>query len=216
VRPHILDVRLGVSGAMVASEKSAYLLSLGSSISQDVDFLDVLYPRFDLSLIGTYRSSDTFTLLYGLAYSFVLGRPYPLPVLGFRWALADAWTLSFLLPALLELRYLPAPDWELRVFSALSGGRSRIRNRGEFPGQRAFLYLQGYEVRMGLGAGWRATDWLSLRAEGGGLVARRLEIAAEDSLLKSGVGMSAYLRASLELRFGSASPLEGFRRSLKR
>ena len=120
------------------------------------------------------------------------------------------------LPALLELRYLPSPDWELRVFSALSGGRSRIRNRGEFPGERTFLYLQGYEVRLGLGAGWRAADWLSVRAEGGGLVARRLEIAGEDTLLKSGIGMSAYLRASLEVRFGSASSLEAFRRSLKR
>jgi opacity protein-like surface antigen len=166
------------------------------------DFEDVSWRDVDAPLLigGLYLVNADLQWLFGVRID--LRSEYPvLPALGVRWRFADAWTLNLLMPN-------PRLEYDLndRVKAYLNVGAELSTatvgdHFGDHRGRSDLNHarLDYTEIRVGSGFSWNIRPLMTVEADAGYLVYRRLNYSDQDLTIRS--VPAPYVRVALQLRF---------------
>ena len=150
------------------------------------DFVDISGDDLNLGLgvVFSYVQSHNVQWLFGL-HSDLMSQYPVLPIAGVRWQFADQWTLSLIAPKP-RVEYRPMDDLTLFAGGEFLGGAFRVSEKlGIENGNPALnnARLDYREFRVGGGASYRFTDWLSATVDGGWAIDRRFTYHKQDVLL---------------------------------
>ena len=112
---------LSLGGFYVSPGRNLYWLDLGAFVAEQGSLLGspAVHPR--AIALGTHRTSEAFTLLYGVGYTHNYGLGLPLPFLGAAWKFAPAWRLDVLLPVSARVTWRVAHDLSVGGGTGIAG-----------------------------------------------------------------------------------------------
>jgi hypothetical protein len=206
---YALDV--GLTGIHVLSPKQLFTWSLRPGVAEESSTLSS--PRLKLSGSGVavYEKSDSLTLLYGGAYSFVRGRGKLLPVFGFRWRPRARTTVSVLGPFHGRVHRRLNDRLIVAAQAGLRGNQYHIANNEQFASSTNSLYVRFHEVRLGGELGIRLNGPVALLGEAGVATARTLTYAdGRTALFSQDVGATPYVSIRLRYVFAKQGRWEDF------
>lgn len=130
-----------------------------------------------LLALASYAASPERVWSFGIVANAFGDNPV-LPIAGVRWQFAPAWTLNVGLPRA-GVEWQPGKRVTLAAGATAQGGTYRL-TRNPVPGsaagaQLADAKLDYREIRVGVGATWKLTDWLTLEADVGMAVDQQFE-----------------------------------------
>ena len=195
----LLSGSVGLSNTIYDDAQDHYVVSCGIGFASDDQLLDVIRFRFSGVGIGNHSLNQNFALLYGLSYSYVLGRGLLLPVAGFHWKVSDDVSLRALLPFSLRLRYRVDERWAFGLKAMLDGDRFQYFNEGNAFSAPQHAYLRLTQLECGPDFVLTVSPLLSLSGEVGVAVARRLWISSDsDDFLSAKINPGGYARATAQ------------------
>ena len=195
----LLSGVVGVSNRIYDDAQNQYMLSCGVGFASDDQSLDAVRFRFSGVAIGNHSLNQNFALLYGLSYSYVLGRGLILPMAGFHWKASDDVSLRAMLPFSLRLRYRPSERWSFGLKAMLDGDRFQYFNEGNAFSAPQHAYLRLTQLECGPDFVLTVSPLLSLSGEVGVAVARRLWISSDnDDFLSAKINPGGYARATAQ------------------
>ena len=201
-RQNLYALDAGVTAVHVLNPKHQISWSVAAGFAEDSS--TVSSPRVKVTgrVVAAYRKSDSLTLLYGGAYSFVLGQEKLLPVFGFRWRPHPGTTVSVLGPFAGQVHQRVSPRLMVGAQASLRGNQYHISNNEQFSFPTNNLYLRLKELRLGGQVGIRLNRSVALLGEAGVASARTLTFADDKTRLSSlDVGASPYVSISLRYSF---------------
>jgi opacity protein-like surface antigen len=202
---------VGFSGVHVLNPKNQITWSIRTGFWEEDATVSSPKIRETGSVVAAYRKSDSLTLLYGGAYSYVLGQGKPLPVFGFRWRSQPATTVSILGPFSGQVHQRLGQRLMVGVEAGLSGNQFHIANNQEFSSPTNNLYMRLREVRAGGRVGVRLNQSLALLGEAGVAADRKLTFADGNTALSSlDVPAKPYVSISLRYSFSKKRHWEDF------
>jgi hypothetical protein len=196
----------GVSALFAQKSGDTFLASLGVGLAEDETTLGAPRARVSGLFLEMHRASPSFSLGYGLSYSYLLGAGRLLPAFGVSWQPEPQWRVRLLLPLTASVRYHASDRWTLGFRAGPDGNRFGVANGGSFPGQADSLRIRVRGVKAGLEAATRLDRLVSLRFEGG--IAARRTLAIDDGgvqLLSTKVANAPYASLTLGFAFGARS-----------
>lgn len=151
-------------------------------------------PDFNVPFVigGSYIASADLQWIVGVSAD--LNRAIPVfPGVGVRWKFADQWVLNAVLPRP-RLEYQWSKEFTLYGGADLRGSTFRVsRDFGDTHGapklNRAVVDLT--EIRVGVGASWKVSSWLSAEVEAGVVAYRDFDFHRAEENYQSQAG-SAY------------------------
>jgi hypothetical protein len=212
-RQSLYALEAGVSAVHVLKPKHQLAWSVRSGFAEDYSTISSPKIKLTGSVVAAYRRSDSLTLLYGTAYSFVLGRGKPLPVLGFRWHPHPGTTVSVLGPFTGHVHQRVSRRLMAGAQGGLHGNQHHIANSERFSSPMNNLYLRFHEVRLGGQVGFRLSRHVALLGEAGVAMARTLTYEDGKARLASlDVGAEPYASIALRYSFSKQGHWEDFGR----
>ena len=210
-RQSLYALDAGLSGIYVLNPKQRITFSVGSGFAEDNSTVSSPKVKVTGRVVAAYRRSDSLTLLYGGAYSFVLGRGKPLPVFGFRWRPRPGTTVSFLGPFEGQVHQRVSQRLMVGVQVRQRGNQYHVPNNEQFSSPTDNLYLRLHEFRLGGQVGIRLNRSVALLGEAGVATARTLSYADGKTRLSSlHVGAEPYVSISLRYSFSKEERWEDF------
>lgn len=202
----LMNGGLYASALWLSKGHELYIASFGATFAEDDKTINNVQPRFFGTFLGTHRFTPKTTLLYGGSFSYVFGRGLPLPILGARWRLSDKWTLTGMLPFVIDARYRARDDIAIRIRLSPQGNQYRFSNQGEFPGQDDTLRLRINQPRLIGELEWKATRGFALIVQGGVTRARKFSILDTDNndILAGTTASAGYARVAARFTFGKS------------
>ena len=195
----LLSGVVGVSNRIYDDAQNQYIISCGIGFASDDQSLDAVRFRFSGVGIGSHSWNRDFALLYGLSYSYVLGRGILLPMAGFHWKVSDDVSLRALLPFSLRLRYRVDERWAFGLKAMLDGDRFQYFNEGNTFSAPQHAYLRLTQLECGPDFVLTVSPLLSLSGEVGVAVARRLWISSDSGdFLSAKINPGGYARATAQ------------------
>jgi hypothetical protein len=163
-------------------------------------------PSLRLSGFALYKRtvSEKFFYTAGGAYTFLFTKKIPIPVLGMGWHLSNHATFTMILPLSLTYRFGKLPN-QYCFFTRLNGGITNFYNNNFSNGPDKIIFRRR-ELSAGVSKRFKLTDQLSLFAEGGILVKRRLTFSKNFTrdkqavLFESKVKPGPYVSLGIRLR----------------
>jgi hypothetical protein len=199
--PNTLQVAAAVLGFdMALSEDWIMRFEIQPGIYSD--FKDISFDDFNCPVtIGfSYLQSEDVQWVFGLAAAPRSEIPV-LPGAGVRWRFEDDWTLNAILPQP-RIEYSGFENITLYVGANLYGGTYVVsENFGNQVGKPGLNNdpVDYLEARTGVGANWKIMPALSLEAEAGAMVYRRIDYWRSD--LNMDGSPAPYGQLALEARF---------------
>ncbi len=129
---------------------------------------------FPSSALFTYRAMDNFFFKFGLRYNQVYEDAPLLPYLGFSWEITEGLRLDLLAPEYVEVSYWTSASTALAFGAEVSGAQYRVHSTLSTGKQEADVQVQ--EVVAYLGVTHRISDFLSLQARGGIVLAGEYDL----------------------------------------
>lgn len=198
-RVSLISGTVGISNTIYNDAKNQYILSCGVGFASDDQSLDAVRFRFSGIGIGSHSWNRDFALLYGLSYSYVLGRGLLLPMAGFHWKVSDDVSLRAMLPFSLRLRYRVDERWTFGFKAMLDGDRFQYLNEGNTFSAPQHAYLRLTQLECGPDFVLTVSSLLSLSGEVGVAVARRLWISSDSGdFLSAKINPGGYARATAQ------------------
>ncbi len=154
------------------------------------DFADISFDDLNapLTLGGSYLVDKDLQWFFGLSVDARRSVPV-LPGGGVRWKFAEQWTLMFLPPEP-RLEYEINEATTLYLGASLKGATYKVaRNFGDTHGQPNLnnATLDYFEVRLGVGAAWKASPTFTVEVESGYMPYREFDFhSANDKVKGSG------------------------------
>jgi hypothetical protein len=199
----------GVSGVHILNPTNQLTWSLSSGFAEDDTSISSPKARVTGRLVGVHRTNKSLTLIYGGAYSFVLGRGRPLPVFGVLWRPHPGTTVSVLGPFAGHLHQRVGRRLIVGAQAGLRGNQYHIAANEQFSSATNSLYLRVREVRLGGEAGVILNRSVALLGEAGVATARNLTFADGKTKLSSfSVGAQPYVSITLRYSFSRQGPWE--------
>jgi hypothetical protein len=200
----LLPKRVSLFSGVVAVSKriyddvqNQYIISCGVGFAFDDQLLDAVRFRFSGIGVGTHSWNQDFALLYGLSYSYVLGRGLILPVAGFHWEASDGVSLRAMLPFSVRLHYRVSERWLFGLKAMLDGDRFQYFNDVNTFSAPQHAYLRLTQLECGPDFVLTVSPLLSLSGEVGVAVARRLWISSDSGdFLSAKINPGGYARAT--------------------
>ena len=193
----LLSGVVGLSKRIYNDAENQYVVSCGVGFASDGQLLDAVRFRFSGIGIGIHSWNRDFALLYGLSYSYVLGRGFLLPVAGFRWELSDDVSFRTMLPFSFRLCYRANERWSFGLKVMLDGDRFQYFNDGNTFSAPQHAYLRLTQLTCGTDFMLTISPLLSLSGEVGVAVARRLWISSDSrDFLAAKINPGGYMLAT--------------------
>jgi len=207
--PHQLNYFMtGLSGFYFNGAKSIWMGSLHTSVSEDNFSLSDPLFRFTGDAIYVHKSSKVFDYHIGIAYTYLFGNAYVLPVLGFRYHFNEKWKVLVTLPFRSSLTYRPnkSNDWEF--FIAPAGSQSGFATNGLIDTAKNFvLRMRKQQYQTGVGWKFNKKPAVSFDLKAGLLLGRKLTFIDDQNniLSKTGIRNSGFISAAITYKFGKHS-----------
>jgi hypothetical protein len=209
-RRQLLSIDAGVSAIHVLSRDNQISWSVGAGIAQDSDTLSSPKLRLSGRVVALHRSSQTLTLLYGGAYTFLLGKGRMLPIFGVLWRPNPGTTVHLLGPISGGIQHRLASRLIVGGQAGLRGNQYRIASTERFPSTSGDLLLRVRELRVGGSVRALVGRALALSAEGGVAAARRLAVVdGTTEKYSSTVGAQPYATIGLRISFSKQPRWDG-------
>jgi hypothetical protein len=212
-RQELYALEAGFSGVHVLNPKHQITWLVGSGFAEDSSTVSSPKVKVTGRVVAAYRKSDSLTLLYGGAYSFVLGQGKLLPVLGFRWRPYPGTTVSVVGPFAGHVHQRINQRLMVGAQAGLRGNQYHIPNNEQFSSPTNNLYLRLKELRLGGQVGVRLNRSVGLLGEAGVATSRTLSYADGKTRLSSlDVRAQPYVSISLRYSFSKHGHWEDFGR----
>jgi uncharacterized protein DUF6268 len=212
-RQELYSADVGVSAIDTLSPKHQLTWSIRTGFAEEDSTVSSPRIKVSGSVVDAYRKSDSLTLLFGGAYSFVLGQGKPLPVLGFRWRPRPGTTVSVIAPFSGHVRQRVGQRFMLGLQGGLRGNQYHVANNEQFSSPTNNLYLRFHEVAVGGQVGVRLNRSVALLGDVGVATARSLSYADGKTKLSTlDVGAQPYVSVSLRYSFSKKGHWEDFGR----
>jgi len=193
----LLSGVVGLSKNIFNDKRDQYLIFCGIGFASDEESLNWVRLRFSGVGIGIHSLDRNFAILYGLSYSYVLGRGVVLPVAGFHWKISDDASLRAMLPFSLRLNYRASERWSFGLKAALDGNRFQYFNEENTFSAPQHAYLRLTQLECGPDFVLTFSPLLSLSGEVGVAIARRLWISSDSGdFLSAKINPGGYARAT--------------------
>lgn len=206
----LFSMEAGVSAIHVLDRDNQITWSAGAGAAEDRETLSSPKPRLVGRVIALHRRSDRLTLLYGGAYTFVLGKGRLLPVFGILWRPLPGTTVSVIGPVSGRVIHRAGQRLVLSAQASLRGNQYHSVANG------SDAYLRVRELRLGGEVGVLLGRSMALFGEAGVATARRLTMAlGATELWSDSAGTQPYVSIGLRVSFGTRARwdgLEGFGR----
>lgn len=210
-RQRLYASEIGFSGVHVLNPKNQITWSIRTGFAEEDSTVSSPKIKEAGSFVAAYRKSDSLTLLYGGAYSYLLGQGKFLPAFGFRWRPHPGTNVSILGPFSGQVHQRLGQRLMVGVQAGLSGNQYHIANNEEFSSPTNNLYLRLREVRIGGQVGVRLNESLALLGEAGAATDRKLTFADGNTALSSlDVSAKPYVSISLRCSFSKQRHWEDF------
>jgi hypothetical protein len=210
-RQRLYASEVGFSGVHVLNPNNQITWSIRTGFAEEDATVSSPKIKEAGSVVAAYRKSDSLTLLYGGAYSYLLGSGKFLPAFGFRWRPYPGTTVSILGPFSGQVHQRLGQRLMVGVQAGLSGNQYHIANNEEFSSATNNLYLRVREVRIGGRVGVRLNQSLALLGEAGVVADRKLTFADGSTALSSlDVPAKPYVSISLRYSFSKKRQWEDF------
>lgn len=195
---------VSVSNVWLSRGHELYFASAGASFAEDQETIGSLEPRFFGLFVGTHHLGADTSLLYGGSFTYVFGRALPLPIIGVRWKIDSEWTLTGMVPFVVDARYQARKNLVVGIRLAPRGNQYRCSNEGRFPGQDDIVYLSLVEGRLFGEVEWKSTSNISLLARVGVSRVRRLAFEDRDrnEFFNAGTQTGGFAQIALRATFG--------------
>jgi hypothetical protein len=212
-RQDLYALDAGVSAIHALNPKHEITWSVGAGFAEDSSTISSPRVKVTGRVVAAYRKSDSLTLLYGGAYTFVLGEGKLLPVFGFRWRPRPGTTVSVLGPFAGHVHQRVNQRLMVGAQAGLRGNQYHIQNNEQFSSPTNNLYLRLKELRLGGQVGIRLNRSVALLGEAGVATARTLTFADGKTRLSSlDAGAKPYVSISLRYSFSKQEHWEEFGR----
>jgi len=205
IEPRLYRAALGASGVYLSPGHNIYALYAGASVAEEIGAPGTPAVRPAVFGLGSERFGEDFALLYGGGVVYVLGKPFPLPLLGFTWRLGEDWRLATLLPVGLSLRWQASENWRLATLVTLMGESYRVKNDGVVAGGGEDAFVGVIKGKVGFRGQYELSSHWSFAADLGVETLRLLRVSDGSSVqdpIRAKPG--GYLGASVAYTFGDA------------
>ncbi len=205
-----------LSALFVSNSRNMYMLSVGASLSEEINGLSSIKPVPYCLGLGTWRANDTFSLIYGLVLAYTSGVyrvDFPLfPVLGFNLRFGRNDRITVFLPLRVSYTHLFGSGFRITAFLGAESRRYRINNDSDF------IYLWGRDRRVtlmlsslstGIRVQYDLTESIFIDGTAAFIAGRRITfLEKSDVLYREKIDPSVQVSLAAGVRFGS-SGLEG-------
>ncbi|WP_394829245.1 DUF6268 family outer membrane beta-barrel protein [Pendulispora albinea] len=175
--PHIGALHAPVAsltGIQMITPRLMILASVGAGLASDFDSrVSIDDLQFNVTGMGLYKFSDTFSLGAGVSYNRQTGTLSPVPAVALNWEITDRTRVRGFVPALLNVEYRASPWLTVGVRGTLEGNRFHLS--GTKYG-RDNLQLAYSTVTVGPKMTFRLADLLHLDVYASAAVWRRYEV----------------------------------------
>jgi hypothetical protein len=210
-RRNLYSLDAGLSAMHVLSQKTQLTWSLGAGAAEDNDTISSPKVRVSARLVALRKISDKLTLLYGGAYTFVLGKGRLVPILGGVWRPSSGTTIHVVAPISARVQHRLGSRLVIGAQAHMQGNQYRVANNDQVSSPTGDLRLRVRELRVGGEVGVMLGRSLVLAAEAGIATARRLTFADGKTELQAlDVGKKPYVSINLRYSFSTRRPWEGF------
>jgi Domain of unknown function (DUF6268) len=210
-RRDLYSTDVGVTAVHSLSAENQISWSAGEGFAEDNDTISSPKWRLSARVIAFHRVSEKLTLLYGGAYTFVLGRGRLLPMFGAVWRPNRGTSINVLGPISGRVHHRVGQRLVIGAQAGLRGGQYRVANNQQFSSASDNLLLRVREIRLGGEVGLILGRSLVLSGEAGIATARQVKLAdGNTELFSSAVGPRPWASITLRVPFSKRPRWEGF------
>ncbi len=194
------------AGAVTVRNKTGEMnmFRLGAGVAEEQDSLSDAHPRLNFLWMASRRGRPGITYLYGLSYSYILGRGLLFPAFGFNWKIDEKQDMNFIVPILVRYNYKVSPVLKTSAYSSIFGNQFRFKNQGLYPGYSDTLYFHTVGFKLGTGAEYKLLPALTLGADIAAVLRRDIRIAtdSDNDVMAEKTNGDIFFQASCRYNFG--------------
>ena len=181
-------------------------MELRPGLHSDFNEIDLDDVTFIATVLAERRYGARNRWGLGMAYTDLLGRRYPVPILRLFWYPTERWFVEATLPKDLDLGFRVSQNFTIGLEGRLRGNRYRLAEGPPFEGG----VLESFQIRVGPLLNyelWRRKDdrfKANFRVSGGLVTAQQFRIRDKDNdhtLLGGDLGHASYLAVNLYVTF---------------